>query len=236
MENLNNINHLRLLNSNCLIEIEGIVNTEQTGETYIVNEKTESGIIIGGEVATYNKADHAIRYGKIIRMPEQINWDKARWKTDVFPNPGDEVWFDYLDAKNSEMVKYNGKIHIILSYFSLIVARSPLGDIKLLNGYLLAQKTPIKKESDLQITQQYYDDIYDIKMAGKPNIRYKPERDKYGSIVREHIDDKSITEGMTVMTKAGGYPILEDKLHMKFSKETYHYMQRRDIIAKVEEI
>jgi hypothetical protein len=217
------ISDIKLINGNCLVEIEG--------RFY---QSTESGIDVGN--TAYNKSDHTIRYGKLTRMPNAFNWDKALWRTDYFPDEGDEVWFDYLDAKDTTEVREDGKLYIILPFKSLILARNSLRGIKVLNGYLLAKKQPIKENNPLDFKQRYYDDIYEIIYAGKANSWYKPEKDKYGNIIREFFDDQSIAEGDIVMTRASGYPLFEDSLHRKFVQDELYYLQRRDIVAKVFEL
>lgn len=209
-----------LPNGQCLVEIED--------RFY---RKTESNIIVGS--VDYNKSDHAIRYGTLRKLPDSFNWEKESWRTESFPDVDVEVWFDYLDAKETTMVEYKGYNCIILPYHSLIVSRSASGSIKVLNGYLLAKKQPIIEENALDFKQRYYDDIYEIVYAGYPNVSYRPDRDKNGNITREIVDDKSIVEGMIVMTRSSAYPVLEDKLHRKFSKEELFYFQRKDCIGKV---
>lgn len=224
MEKIKNIQDIKLPNANCLIEVVGRFNLE-----------TESGIYLGEELAKYNKGERAVRYGKLVRLPDKINWKKAPWKTSVFPNEGDEIWFDYLQGKDATIVEYEGRKLMILPYFKLFLARNSSNDIKLLNGYLLAQKHPKKGSELLEHKQEHYDDIYDIKFAGKPNQSYKVEKDLTG-MTREQFDDTSITEGMTVMTRASAYPVLEEYPHNKFSEETYYIMQRRDVCAEVYEL
>lgn len=211
----------RLPNGQCLIEIEDRF-----------DRSTTSGIIVGS--VDYNKGEHAIRYGILRKLPDSFNWDKASWKTDSFPDEGLEVWFDYLDAHETTMVEYGEYKCIILPYFSLILARYPDGGIKLLNGYLLAKKQPIIENNPLDFKQRYYDDIYEVVHAGYPNISYKPDKDKFGNITREIVDDKSIVEGMIVMTRSSAYPALEDKLHRRFGNEELFYFQRKDVIGRVE--
>lgn len=217
------INEIRLLNGNCLIEVVGKFDKE-----------TSSGLMIGD--VNYNKGDHATRYGILTRMPSAFNWSNEVWKTDYFPDEGDEVWFEYLEAKDAEIVKEGGKTYVILPYKSLIVARSIRNGIKVLNGYLLAKKQPLLEKNVLDFKERFYDDVYQIIHAGKPNISYKPDKDAYGNITREFMDDTSITEGMIIMTRSSFYPTLEDSLHRKFCKEDFWYFQRRDVVAKVVEL
>lgn len=213
MNKVNNISTARLINSNCLIEIADVF-----------NRKTESGIIVGH--VDYHKAVHAIRFGVLTRMPDQFNWEKASWVTDSFPDEGDDVIFDYLDAHEAPLIESKGKTYLVLPYFSLLVARSPSGGTKLLNGYLLAQKQPIPM-SKLEVKQRYYDDIYKIVYSGKSNLSYKESK---------QVDDTSITANDIIMTRSSAYPVLEESLHAKFSDETYYYFKRTDVIAKVEEL
>jgi len=236
MEKIKDIYSIQLINGNCLVEISGLSNIDTEGEEYVVQEKTAGGIIVGQEVAKYNKGTHAIRYGKIVRLPDKFQWHKERWITDSFPELNSEVWFDYLDAKDATMIEYVGRKHIILKYTSLYLARSPKGDIKPLNGYLVAKKHPVASNSPLAIKMEYYDDIYDIVYAGKPNVSYRVERNSFGTITNQEVDDKSIMEGMTVLTKISSYPVLEETLYWKFSPETFYVFQRKDVIGEVKEL
>ncbi len=228
MEKIKDIDRITLINGNCLIEIEGT----HKGEG-VFNDTTTSGLYVGN--TSYHKNVHVLRYGKLARLPDKINWNKMRWKTDSFPELGSEVWFDYLAAHDPELLRADDKIYLVLKYQSIIVARSSSGDIKLLNGYLLAQKHPKKGSEIFEHKQQYYDDVYDIKFDGKPNLSYKDEDDLRGN-TRQVFEDKSIMAGGTYMTKASAYPVLEEYPHNKFSTETYYYFQRKDIIARVDDV
>ena len=218
MEKIKDINSIKLINSKTLIEVE----SKQ------FNKETTSGIIVGDQ--NYNKDVHAIRYGVLRGMPVKMNY--KTWKTDYYPEINSEVWFDFTATLDATYVEHDGKIYLVLPYESLIVARSSNKGIRCLNGYLLAQKVLQYAKGDIvkgveMTSDRYYDDIYMIKYAGKPNLSYTDER---------YVDDKSITEGMRVMTRASNYPILEEKIHWKFNNETYYYFQRRDVVGKVEEL
>ena len=222
MTKIKDIHSAKLINGHCAINI-----------TDRFNRMSKSGIIVGD--VNYNKDVHAIRYGTIARLPDRINWRDAYWQTDVFPEIGDEVWFDYLDASDAEMVECGNDKYILLPFFRLILARSPKKGIIPLNGNLIAKKHP-KSKNTFSIIDEYYNDIYDIVYAGKPNLWYKPEINKYGSIEREYVDDETITEGMTVMTRLAAYPILEEKLHAVLDKDnTYYYFQRREVVAEIKD-
>jgi hypothetical protein len=226
MEKIKNINNIELHNGNCLIKISGDYNTE-----------TKSGIFIGDEAVKYNKNVHATRTGILTKLPTYICWGDMRWETDSFPERGDEVWADFVDMseENAMRITDGSNIYVILPFTSLLMARNKSGDIKLLNGYLLAQKVPIPM-TELDIKQRYYDDIYYIKYDGKPNLRYKEQGALDGS-KKAYVDDTSITAGDEMyMTRTSAYPILEESLHWRFSKETYYCMQRKDIICEVEEL
>jgi hypothetical protein len=224
---LNDIPTSELKNNNCLVEIEDIWNKETT-----------SGILVGD--TAYNKNVHIKRYGKLVHMPANIEWKKARWKPAEFPDIGDEVWFDYMALIEPVLIESNGSIYLLLDVFKLILARSVRKGIICLNGYVLAQKR-LKQAAGMHngieiLEDEYYGDIYDIKYAGKPNLWYTPDESLQGGITRESWDDKTIGVGSTVLTKASNYPILEESLHWKFKDETFYYFQRRDVMAKVEEL
>lgn len=213
MTKINNIKPI-LINGNCLIRVES---TD-------FDRETTSGLQLD---PAYNKGVHAKRHGVLIKMFDSKDWKSQKWTTNDFPNEGDEVWFDYLDGKDAPSIENEGKNYIILPFTSLIMARNSSGDIKLLNGYLLAQKAPIVS-SKMDIIERYYDDIYIIKYAGEPNVSYRDDGE------RKYIDDISITANDTIMTRASAYPKLEDKMHWRFSEETYYLLQRRDCIGRVE--
>lgn len=218
MTKINNLDNI-LINGNCLIEVETVdFNTEST-----------SGLVLD---PAYNKGTHARRFGILAHMFDSIDWQDQKWITNDFPDDGDEVFFDYLDAKDSPEIECDGKNYIILPFTSLIMARNSSGDVKLLNGYLLAQKAPIA-QNELDIEQRYYDDIYVIKYAGEPNISYRADGDIMGKNVRRNVDDKSITANDTIMTKQSAYPVLEESMHWRFSEETYYTFQRKDCVARV---
>ena len=228
MDKLNNIDELKL---HVLIEIKGDF-----------NEETTSGIIIGNEATKYNKDAHAVRNGVLTKMPHWINWEAMKWKTDYFPKVGDKVIFDFVDASsdNAMRVTHGGKIYIILPYTSLIMAFNDKGYVRMLNGFLLAQKVLKRAKGvykGIEVTKdEYYDDIYHIKYDGKPNISYK-EQGMMSGETRAYVDDPSIVAGDKMyMTRASSFPVLEDPLHWKFSEKTYYVMQRKDIIAEVIEL
>jgi hypothetical protein len=94
----------------------------------------------------------------------------------------------------------------------------------MLNGYLLGQKVKIP-DNPLWFKDQYYDDIYEIKYDGKPNLSYKDE---------QYVDDPLIKTGMIVMTRASSYPKLEQNMYAEFSKEDYYLFQRKDVVSIIE--
>jgi hypothetical protein len=224
MEKIESIENIKLHNGHCLIEV---------GNNYHL--ETKGGVLIGEEVVKYNKDVHTKRTGILTRMPTWIHWESERWVTDYFPDVGSEVWVDFVDLGEAMRVTCNDKIYAIVKYTSLVMARNDKQGIRMLNGYLLAQKVPIPMK-ELEIEQQYYDDIYYIKYDGKANLSYQEQGALDGS-KKAYIDDTSITAGDKMyMTRASAYPILEEKFYWKFSEETFYFLQRKDVIAEVLEL
>ena len=218
MEKIDNVQNINLLNGQCLIEIEGLANEEGVFE-----EKTTGGIYTGGSVYKYNKGSQAKRTGILTRMPTTMQKD-ASWVTDYYPEEGSEVWFNFQAVEDATKIECEDKIYLIIKYTELVLARNASGELMVLNGYLLAQKAQ-KPTNKLHITEEYYDDIYVIKYAGKCNLSYSDEK---------YIDDPSIKVGMTVMTRTSSYPRLENKMYWKFSEEEYVVFQRKDVVSEVE--
>jgi len=218
MEKIDNLKDIKLLNSNCLIEIEGLVTEEGIFET-----ETKGGIITDGSIYKYNKGTQAKRHATLVRLPHTIE-KKPEWMTDAYPKENSEIWFNFQALEDATKVECQDKIYVIIKYNDLIMARNDSQGVMLLNGYLLAQKAQ-KPPNKLSITEEYYEDIYVIKYEGKPNLSYKDGR---------YLDDPSITVGMTVMTRMSTYPRLENKMYWKFSEEEYVYFQRQQVISEVE--
>lgn len=162
-----------------------IVEMEHSAEGYT----TQSGIIVGFNVddiyeegTESHAADLAEVYGKVVRVPKNLDYNKEdlnhmSWLPEMEIDVGDYVWFNPLIAKNCSEIIVDHKLYKCIPYDHIFVARKGGhdGDICPVNGHCLLERMfyqPLSK-FDIISRDKVYPDRGKVAYIGKPNLEYQ---------------------------------------------------------------
>lgn len=225
-----------------------VVEMQHSAEGYT----TSAGIIVGFNTDTIyadgsgqykddkesHAADLAEVYGRVVRVPDQLSYEKEdlnhmSWLPEMEVEIGDYVWFHPLISKNCVEIIVGHKKYKCIPYEDLFVARKGGldGDIVPLNGHCLLERvfdTP-KSELDVTSSKKVLQDRGRVAFVGKPNIEYQNET--VGDIL-------DVQKGDIAYFTPGYTPIfLERKAFMaNFDGDNLYYAtQRRRIALTVRE-
>lgn len=220
MIKLKNLNG-KIIKNFVLVEI-----INDTDHLTVGNIDVKIGVSPSGE--KYAEAEQSVRRGYVITLPKKITYSEAGtpFYNSARPKVGDVVYFDYLTGLNCDHATCEGKIYYILPYYSLILALNSEMDvstIKMLNGYILAQKLLKERSSELEIKDSFFEDRFTVKKIGECNTEY----------MDESIDDDNIKEGDVVLTKFKNYPELEPAYQLRMDGNSYIYFKRNTIVGVI---
>ena len=201
------------------------------------DKKTKSGIIVGfnrdiqyGEGEGSHVADLADVRGIVYKVCDRLFFQKGHqetmpWVTEIEVQPGDEVYFSYLDGLNCDQLIVDGKLYKILKY-SDIYLKVTEGGLYPLNGYCLFKPLPQKsklgkfeyrdqKSMDRDLTHA------EVAYIGRKNDRY--ENDRFS-------DDIDIFPGDEVQFVSNFIPVyVERQEYMSTLDSMYIRAQRRSV-------
>jgi hypothetical protein len=220
MIQITDIEKAKIRKNYVLVKIIDDTDKLNIGDVEIKLGKTKDGL-------DWDAGEHSVRRGYITKLPESVTYDEAGtpWHNPTVPRIGNIVYFGYLEGITCEKVVCDNIIYYVLPYRSLILQLNPNMDTdttEMLNGFVLAQKLPKTKGSELEIKESFYEDRFEIKVAGVHNTAYKDDN---------ITDDPIITEGSKVITKAKNYPVLEAEYQLRLDGNQYVYFQRKDVMA-----
>jgi hypothetical protein len=222
-----------MLNGNVLVEIDlDMSEVFKKGDLWLKVDTSK------------HNADNTMRNGIVRKLPESFVYrgdanGGADWQNDIQIREGDRVWYSVVGAAESEKIILNEKLHFIIPYKEMTVAKRLIGaidedralenvmeedgklyEIVMLNGYVLVQpkfmeqnrlfKLPPKKSKECTVC-----------FCGEPNSGY---------FWKGKFDDDRINVGDSVRVHSLAHKYLEHGLHKCFNgKEEYMVVQRRHL-------
>lgn len=212
----------------------------------INTDKTRSGIWLPDKEWDFGAGKHAERVGIVEKLPAGLQCgygndpSNITWETELELEIGDKVWFDHIEALNSEGIKvpkYSDGLVVgydkykFINYTSIIVAIRGEKIIPV-NGNVLFEH--VKEKIKLGVYEKEVMDIGHgiVKHIGKPIKKY------YAIVPRnqfkmEQEDDLELEVGMKVLfTKKYAMSMryyLEEPMHSVFPDKNMLVAQRRRI-------
>lgn len=164
-----------------------IVEMEHTAEGYT----TKAGIIVGfniddiySEGTESHAADLTEVYGKVVKVPKFLDYDPddlnhMSWLPHMEVEVGDYVWFNHLISRNCSEIIVDHKLHKVIPYEDLFVARKGGrdGEIMPLNGICLLEEVYDTPKSSFDTLSQHkiLKDRGRVAYVGKPNKEYQSD-------------------------------------------------------------
>lgn len=173
-------------------------------------KKTVGGIITEG-IESHAFAKNTLRRGKVVKackeiVPTRNESEFIMWQTDVQVKPGDIVYINHFDMRNSYYISQGERLMKLVPYASIICALRD-GEITMCNGYTLLEDVEETLYPGTLEIKRKIDDQGIVRYIGEPNKRY------YLPIMM-HDHSKFIEKGIAgreVYGKCDGHLLVTDK-------------------------